>query len=47
VIVYEKDGGVFVSAIVPSVAMGMVESRELESISIEVGEKLKSVIDSL
>ncbi len=47
VIIYENNDNVYVSAIVPSVAMGMVENPKLADISQEVEEKLKKVIDSL
>ncbi|MFC1947928.1 DUF302 domain-containing protein [Chloroflexota bacterium] len=47
VIVYETDGKTYVSAIVPTVAMNMVENPGLESIAIEVEKKLKKVIDSI
>jgi len=47
VIIYEKENEVFVSAIMPTVAMGMVENKELQSIAEEVEIKLKRVIDSL
>lgn len=47
VIVYEDDRGIFVSAILPSVAMGMVENQSLQNIAEEVENKLKAVIDSL
>lgn len=47
VIVYEDRGGVFVSAIVPSVAMGMVENAALVEIAVEVEDKLRRVIDSV
>jgi len=47
VIVYQKSEDVFVSAIVPSLSMGMVENKELANISLEVEEKLKRVIDAL
>lgn len=46
VIVYEDGTDVYASVILPSTAMSMVESKELSSISQEVEEKLKSVIDS-
>ncbi len=45
VIVYEQQGDVFVSAIVPSIAMGMIENETLRDIANEVEEKLKKVID--
>jgi len=47
VIVYEDKEDVFVSAIVPSVAMGMVENSSLPEIAKEVEEKLKRVIDNI
>lgn len=47
VIVYELDGKTYVSAIVPTVAMNMVENPGLENIAIEVEKKLKKVIDSI
>jgi uncharacterized protein (DUF302 family) len=47
VIVYESDGKTYVSAIVPAVAMNMVENPSLEKIAVEVGKKLKKVIDSI
>ncbi len=47
VIVYEDAGKVFVSAILPTVAMGMVEREGLGDIATKVEEKLKKVINSL
>ena len=47
VIVYEDNSNVYVSAILPSVAMNMVENPKLAELSKEVEEKLKFVIDSL
>ena len=47
VIVYEQDGKIFVSAIVPTVAMGMVNNEDLLGIAAQVEEKLKKVIDSI
>ncbi|RMD45246.1 DUF302 domain-containing protein [Candidatus Pacearchaeota archaeon] len=47
VIVYVLDGKTFVSAIVPSVAMAMVENNKLGEIAEKVEEKLKRVIDSV
>ncbi len=46
VIVYEDAGKVFVSAILPAVAMGMVDSRPLAKIATTVEEKLKKVVDA-
>jgi uncharacterized protein (DUF302 family) len=47
VIVYKKDSKVFVSGILPTVAMSMVESSELSEISEEVEDKMKRVINNL
>ncbi len=47
VIVYEQDGKTFVSAIVPTVAMGMVNNEDLRGIAAKVEEKLKKVIDRI
>lgn len=47
VIVYEDKGNVYVSAILPSVAMGMVDNLELTPIAKEVEDKLKRVIDAI
>ena len=47
VIVYEDDAGVHVSAIVPSVAMSMVDNEKLPAIAETVEAKLKNVIDAL
>lgn len=47
VIVYELEGRTFVSAIVPTVAMGMVDNENLRGVAVQVEEKLKKVIDSI
>jgi uncharacterized protein (DUF302 family) len=47
VIVYEEDGTTFVSAILPTIAMGMIDNSELEEVAIDVEQKLKLVIDSV
>ena len=47
VIVYEDGGSVFVSAILPTVAMGMVENPSLEDMGKTVEEKLKKVVDNI
>lgn len=47
VIVYEEGGETFVSAILPTVAMSMIENSALSVIAVEVEEKLKKVVDSL
>lgn len=46
-IVYEKDGAVFASAIVPTVAMQEIESADVRAVAEVAEERLKSVIDSL
>ncbi len=47
IIVYEEDEKTYVSAIVPSVAMNMVENPDLERIAKDVEKKLKKVIESI
>lgn len=47
VIVYELDGRTFVSAILPTVAMGMVDNENLRGVAVQVEEKLKRVVDSI
>ncbi len=47
VIVYEKNGKIFVSAIMPTVAMGMIENPSLLSIAKKVESKLKKAVDSI
>ena len=47
IIVYEDNDAVHVSAIMPSVAMHMVENDKLPAIASEVENKLKKVITSL
>lgn len=47
VILFEEEGKVIVSAILPSVAMNMVESSDLGELAKAVEEKLKNAIDTL
>ncbi len=47
IIVYEENGKTFVSAILPTVAMEMVENTSLADIAKIVEEKLKKVIDNI
>ena len=47
VIVYQKDAEVFVSAIKPSVAMGMIKNEDLGTVASDIELRLKTVIDSL
>ncbi len=46
VIVYEDNGSVFVSAILPTVAMNMVDNPSLAEIAETIEEKLKKVVDA-
>lgn len=47
VIVYEETGKVFVSAILPTVAMGIVKNPSLQDIAATVEGKLKKVVDNI
>lgn len=47
VIVYQKNGEVFVSAIKPSVAMRMIENEDLSVVASDIELRLKTVIDNL
>ena len=47
IIVYEEDGKTYVSSIVPTVAMSMVENEHLGEVAVQVEEKLKQVIDNI
>ena len=47
VVIYEENGNVYVSAILPTVAMAMVENLSLADIAKTAEEKLKTVIDSI
>ncbi len=47
IIVYEHSDSTFISAILPTVAMNMVENENLRSIAEQVEEKLKRVIDNI
>ena len=47
VVVYEDGGKTFVSAILPSSAMGMVGNPSLTDIAKSVEEKLKKVVDNI
>lgn len=47
VIVYDENGKTFVSAILPTVAMKMVENPSLADIAKTTEEKLKKVIENL
>lgn len=47
VIVYEKEGNVFVSAVKPSAAMGMIDNPKLKEIAEVIESKLEKVIDRI
>lgn len=47
VIIYEKEGNVWIGIIRPTQAMGMIEGEELRKVAIEVETKLKNVFDKL
>jgi len=47
VIVYEDDGEVYVSAMLPSAAMSMVDNPKVANIAQEVESKLRSVVASI
>lgn len=47
VIIYESEEKVFVNAINPVVAMGMIENSELKEIAEIISEKLKGVIEKI
>ncbi len=47
VIVYEKDGAVFVSAVVPTVAMQGIDNERVKAVAVEAEKRLKNVIDAI
>jgi len=47
VIVYEKEKGVVVSIVKPTVAMEMIDNKGLKQLAIQVEQKLKKVFDSI
>jgi uncharacterized protein (DUF302 family) len=47
VIVYEQEGSTYVSTILPTVAMEAIEHDELQSIAMEIEEKLKKAINNV
>ena len=47
IIVYEDTGETYISAIVPTVAMSMVDNEELGGIAVQVEAKLQKVIDNI
>jgi len=47
VIVYRDKNETFVSAILPTEAMSMIDNEELRSIAVQVEEKLKKAVDNV
>lgn len=47
VVIFEDGGKVFVSAILPTAAMGIADNEALSKIALKVEEKLKRVVDSI
>ena len=47
VIIFEDDGKIFISSLLPTVAMNIIGNQDLEVIAKEVEEKLKRVIDEI
>ncbi|MDF1496761.1 MAG: DUF302 domain-containing protein [Patescibacteria group bacterium] len=47
VIVYEKEGGVFVSAIKPTVAMGFVNNEQIQDIAKKIEKMLNEAMEEL
>jgi uncharacterized protein (DUF302 family) len=47
VIVYQDNDKVFVSAILPTIAMSMIEKPELAEVANTIEEKLKKVVDNI
>jgi uncharacterized protein (DUF302 family) len=47
VIIYQKNVSVFVSAVMPTIAMGMIDNKSLKEIAINIENKLKKAIDCL
>jgi len=47
VIIYVKEGKTIVSAINPIEAMSVVKNEKLKEIAVEIGDKLKKVIEEL
>lgn len=47
VIVYQKKDDVFVSAVLPTVSMGMIDNESLKKVTINIENKLSRAIDNL
>ncbi len=47
IIIYEKDGDVIISAMLPGALLKIVENEKMESIFFEVEKKIKNAIDAI
>jgi uncharacterized protein (DUF302 family) len=47
VIVYKDESTIYVSAIMPTVAMGMIDNGALKEIAVQIEEKLKKAVDNV
>ena len=47
VVVYRNDDNVFVSAVMPTIVMGMIDNESLKDVAVNIENKLKKVIDCL
>jgi len=47
VIVYKKDNRVFISAILPTVIMGTINNKNLQTIAQNIEDKLKKAVDGV
>ena len=47
VIVYQKNDSVFVSAVMPTISMGMIDNESLKDVAVNIENKLKKAIDCL
>ncbi|MFH1399882.1 MAG: DUF302 domain-containing protein [Nanoarchaeota archaeon] len=47
VVVYVRGGKTFVSAVLPTVSMGMIRNDSLKAVAIQVESKLKRVVDDV
>lgn len=47
VLVYENEGSVFVSAILPTVAMSFIDNEPLAKIAVEIEKRLVNAIDRI
>ena len=47
VIIYKKDNDIFISAVKPTIAMGMIDNKSLKNIALDIENKLKKAINNL